>query len=394
MDKPSFCRFSLHMKIAIFVAVAFNLVLSLDGPDELDEDSEYHTLDFLDKNTIISYAATSKRALEVVKKHSSPFDAYIKLFDFPMQVANGCITGNKLRGFDPVDCIRLITNPHNGLLFHDFRRQAFTNEQLDILIFNSIEIGNIPVLDALLQIRSSKGDIELTFLQDAFCWALISKTMHRVPRGQGFDFTIPSSIAGLPLNEVCNLLLRFASMKGYAISLSTSVTLDMVTSFHLRLVESNLILNDYFFGSSYGLDTFTDLLSHRPFPTSHFALYKFVNRHRKPASWFKRVLEMGTLIQEGSLCAAVNFWDTETWPLYIKSGMRVNWDDEMKCISKDHSTSDYKLRLVKSAIEELDRQYLPEIAPSSVYHGLKKIDWLSHATYRKWLSACVSSWTF
>ena len=395
-SKRSFCRFSLHMIKPIFIAVACNVVMSMDGLAKLDEDSEFNVLDFLDKNSRQMYAAASISARKIVKKHSEPIDEYMGLFDYPIQAANGCITGNKLRGFDPVECIRMITDPVEGkVFFHDLRRHAFTNAQLEILIFNSIEIGNIPVLDALLRIRSSKGAIELTFLQDAICWASISQTLHRAPDDRSFDFTTPRSIDDLLLNDICNLLVNFSKLNGNAIILSISVTLDMIAQFHLRLVKSNRVLTNYFFQAPCTFANFKHLLSLRPFPTSHLALYRTVNVNQKPASWVGKLLEMGMMIQERSICTAVNFLESSCLKLYLKSGMRVNWDDEMKCIAKHVSTSTYKSVLISMSIKELDRQYLPKKAPFSIYHGLKCIGWLIFSmncimelrifNYRRWL---------
>ena len=374
-----FCRFCLHMKIAILLAVACNMVLSMDGLAKLDEDSEVNVLGFLDKDSRFMYAATSKGALGIVKKHWLPIDNYLKYFGYSIQVANGCITGNKLRGFDPVDCIKMITEPKKyGFSGRGYRLQTFTNAQLDILIFNAIEIGNIPVLDALLQIRSSKGAIEFTFLQDAFCWALLSKTMHRVAGDQGFDFSIPSSIAGLASNRACKSLNDFASSKGHAINLSTSVTIDMVAIFRSRLVESNRLINTYFYNGRYLSQEFADELSHRPYPTSQIALHTLKTGNRKPFQWLGKLLEVGILIQEGAICAAVNSWDTEYMLLYFRSGMRVNWDSEMKCISRSSYLQRKPNKVSKILLEELDLQYLPKKVPHWVYHGAKDFDWLNY----------------
>ena len=261
------------------------------------------------------------------------------------------------------------------MFFHEQRQYAFTNAQLEILIFNAIEIGNIPVLNALLEIRSSKGAIEYSFLQDAICWASISQTMHRAPADRGFDFTTPRSIDDLLLNDICNLLVNFSNLNGNAIILSISVTLDMIAQFHLHLVESNRSLTTHFLGRDRTLEAFKHLLSVRPYPTSHLALYLFENASIKP-SWVGKLLEMGMMIQEGTICAAVNFLDSSCLIPYLKNSMRVNWDDEMKCIAKHVSTSTYKSVVISMSIKELDRQYLPKKAPFSIYHGLKCTGWL------------------
>ena len=201
----------------LFLAFACQAILAIVSENTMEEDTEFKILDSVEKVSRDRYARTSKYARQLVKKHSQHIYLYVRLFDFPIQAANGCITGNKLRGFDPVACIRLITNPvDQEMFFHEQRQHAFTNAQLEILIFNAIEIGNIPVLNALLEIRSSKGAIEYSFLQDAICWASISQTMHRAPADRGFDFTTPRSIDDLLLNDICNLLVNFANVNGYA----------------------------------------------------------------------------------------------------------------------------------------------------------------------------------
>ena len=145
----------------------------MENSQKLEENTIFQILDNLGPADRISVAATSKSSRDFISKHSLDIDGYINLFDYPMQAANGCITRNKLRGLNPVDCIESVTNSakKQRLAFYDSRR-VFTSAQLDVLIFNAIKIGNIPVLDELLQIRKSRGAIDRIFLQNAYCWAI------------------------------------------------------------------------------------------------------------------------------------------------------------------------------------------------------------------------------
>ena len=367
------------MKIPILIAVACSVVLSMDGLAKLDEDSKFNVLDFVDKNSRRSYAAASISARNIVKKHSEPIDEYMGLFDYPIQAANGCITGNKLRGLDPVECITMVTNPvtNDTLRFHESYRQAFTNAQLEVLIFNAIEIRNIPVLNELLRIRVLRESFKWSFLQDAFCWALISQSLHMFDDFQGFEWTMPSSVTDFGGNESCNSLNDFARLE-YDVILSTSVTLDMVALFHSNLLESNEQLNLAFFIMIRNYGTFKWFLISRPYPTTHFSLYKLQYRGYKQLKCLKRLLQIGALVQKGSICSAVNRFDKNSALLYFNSGLQVDWDFEMNCIAKSENVvrgSTEISILIDLAILEMERQYFPERVPNLLYHGLKGSNW-------------------
>ena len=359
------------MKIPILIAVACSVVLSMDGLAKLDEDSKFNVLDFVDKNSRRSYAAASISARNIVKKHSEPIDEYMGLFDYPIQAANGCITRNKLRGLDPVECITMVTNPvtNDTLRFHESYRQPFTNAQLEVLIFNAIEIRNIPVLNELLQIRLFHGAIEWIYLQNAYCWALISENEISIDAPP-----MPHSIADFQVNEACDLLNTFAVHNGYETAPKYSVTLDVVTIFQRSLAFANWQLNYLFDCAYFRYGTCKDALVSRPYPTSRFKFYTYFFCHEDQSKCLKELLENGALIQKGNICSSLNRFDRGSVISYLKSGMLVDWDFEMNCIAKVKSSvygSSIRIELIHLTIREMERQFSPKTVPLSLYHGLK-----------------------
>ena len=365
------------MRIHLLIALAYNCVLSMNRIPTLDGYSAFQTVDYLDEDSRKSFAGTSRLAFETVAEHSQPIDAYIKLFDFPIQAANGCITGNKLRGLDSVKCIKMVTDPVQRLNFHDIRkRRPFNSSHLEILIFNAITLRNIPVLIELLQIRISTEPLEWSFIQDAYCWALIGHII--TDRGYlGLPLKLFSSISDFPGNEACDSLNNFVSSKGYEIELAPSVTFQMVIIFKSRFRESNRQLNSLYLALSFDYARFTYILISRPYPTSIFNFYKFFLGESQ-LQCLQELLKIGFLIEKGSVCSAVNRFDTDSALLYFKSGTLVDWDFEMDCIAKSKSDkleSTKRKILVNMAIKEMESQYKPNLVPALLYHGLKYSDW-------------------
>ena len=366
---------TVNMRFHLLLALACNTVISMDDMGKLEQSTEHTGIQpsgYLKENSRKRYAATPKASLEKVQKYSYPIDDYIKLFDYPIQAANGCITGNKLQGLDPVECIKLVTNPiqTDEFHYHDSHRQSLTNAQLEVLIFNAIEVRNIPVLNELLRIRVLHESIEWSFLQDAFCWALISEKLNLID-----DFhPKPTSIADFPGNEACDSLNQFASSRENEITLSDSVTVSILIYFHENLVESNYQLNNLFFYMKFEFERCEDLLIERPYPTNRFKLYKgFINWENRQKC-LEKLMQMGALAQKGSICSAVKRFDKDSLFTYFKSGLLVDWDFEMDCISKIDwvmTRTAIKTALIDSTIREMEMQYLFVTVPPSYYHGLK-----------------------
>ena len=357
------------MSLLLFLAIGYQVARSTSPVANLDSETEFQTLDLLDKASRRSYALTSIQAFQMVAKYSQPIDSYVDLFDFPIQAANGCITGNKLRGLDPVECIKWVTNPmyKEALAFHDTVRQPFDKSQLEILIFNAIEVRNVPVLDELLRLRLSVGSIDKYLLQNAYCWALVSETAHLVDNYNSY------LIADFLGNDACDSLDALSILSGNEFSPSIAVTIDMVRVFHQRWVESNAQLNSIFFSTISEYARFEDGLNKRPYPTSRFFLYMHFRRYGKQWKCLKRLLEMGALVHKRSICSAVSRFDRESALAYFSSGMKVDWGFEMLCISQSVNVksrnSEIRI-LVDMAIQEMERQYRPEKVPPLVYHGL------------------------
>ena len=346
------------MRILFGLALAYQVSLAINPMSKLDGNAEFHILDYLCKGSRRSYATTSKLACTTMAKYSKAIDIYISLFDYPIQAANGCITRNKLRGMDPVDCIVMVTNSvqNDKLAFHDSYRQSFSNAQLEVLIFNAIEIRNIPVLEDLLWLRSSTGDIEWVFLQNAYCWALVSEKFY------GPDYSPPTSVKDFPVNTATKFLDDFATLREFDITLSTTITFDSITMFYKQYEASNQWLT---LGLAGGGAYFFKLFSERPYPTSQFEL-DISEKHLKFLS------EKGALFMNGCLCSAVQRSAEKAVIIYLKSGLKVNWDSEMRCIAsrlaaKDPENFEKKTAIVRRVIYEMKRQFYPQEVPQSIF---------------------------
>lgn len=98
----------------------------------------------------------------------------------------------------------------------------------------------------------------------------------------------------------------------------------------------------------------------------------------------KQFLEMGGLVGVLHICFAVANDDEEATRAYLKSGMQVKWDAEMNCISSSEHMSRVRAKtspIIDSVIREMEKQFYPDAAPYSIYHGFKLSDRQNKVTH-------------
>lgn len=365
------------MKLLFSTALAYNLVvaaynamvfkddegLEINYIQKLDESTEFQAIDFLGDIDRSSYELASKDAHEIVKNHKRPIDAYIILFDYPIQAANGCIAHNKLRGLDPVQCIRMIVNPAQKTNdFHDSHVKPFTNEQLETLIFNAISEENIPVLEELLRFRLSTKNMTLDFLQNAYCWSVIFK--------QTYANFFPRSSMKVGGNDTSGSLADFAFTNGFTNDLVHSVSPEMINTFDREYQQVSNSLTDDFYRSDY--ENFKSHVTHK-LPSNFLTLRLCYNSNKIPGKYLRFLLENGALVSshKGSICSATKNSDQEGLTSLLKSGSSVDWDYEMKCISEGNNIEALKSNnCVLMVIKELQKRLSKENVPAELYYGL------------------------
>ena len=298
------------MKMILLIALAKNAVLSMENDvsrksvnhfQKLSSITEYQVADFLPAADRKQLASTSKSYRQVVLRHSMRIDSYIGLFDYQIQAANGCITGNKLRNLDPVVCIKSIANPpqRKGLAFH--AHHSFSNVELETLIFNAITVKNILVLEELLRLLLTTGKTTFEFLLNAYFWALM------VPKYR-WHFTsleVDSSVFAAR-----NLIVEFASVNDFHQDFSEWVWVGY-NDFQLAYSKSDEVLTNLVFKNNY--EDFKKYVDSKRTPI-YLSLKEWYRLGLSSHKYLEYMLEKGAIVASyiGSICAATNYMDKES----------------------------------------------------------------------------------